>query len=67
MHATICKPGLARQLPTKNNETRHSSAKLLVRPIRKKMASHTWYVVLSRQTQSLKRETTVNGSLQMVA
>ena len=33
--------GLARQLPTKNNEARHSGAKLLVRPIRKKMASHT--------------------------
>ena len=49
--------GLVRQLPTKNNEARHSGAKLLVRPT-KKEDGQPHLIVLSRQTQSLKHETT---------
>ena len=45
---TFQTPGLARQLPTENNEARRSGAKLLVRPIRKKMAIHTWQFCLAK-------------------
>ena len=54
---TIQTSGLARQLPTKNNESRHSGA-ILFCLTNKKEDWQPHFIVLSRKTRSLKYETT---------
>ena len=54
---TIQTSGLVRQLPTRNNEARHQGA-ILFCSTNKKEDCQPHFIVLSRQTRSLKRETT---------